>query len=184
MKSVKPGRGPSMMGGVASVFAVVFGIIWMGGAASMGAPGFFLLFGVAFIGIGVVNAVYSFKNAAGENRYSAYDIVDSDEEPDPLDERFGRQPDNAVPPQAGETGKLAYCPYCGAKLGARYGFHHEYADCENCGTVNANTNAAGNILDRRNDKKIMLYTPYRRVKRICDRRAEPLNAAVDTAGLW
>ena len=67
MKSVKPGRGPSMMGGVASVFAVVFGIIWMCGAASMGAPGFFLLFGVAFIGIGVVNAVYSFKNAAGEN---------------------------------------------------------------------------------------------------------------------
>ena len=54
MKSVKPGRGPSMMGGVASVFAVVFGIIWMCGAASMGAPGFFLLFGVAFIGIGVV----------------------------------------------------------------------------------------------------------------------------------
>ena len=77
-----------------------------------------------------------------------------------------------------------YCNHCGAKLGARYGFHHEYADCENCGTVNANTNAAGNILDRRNDKKIMLYTPYRRVKRICDRRAEPLNAAVDTAGLW
>ena len=77
-----------------------------------------------------------------------------------------------------------YCNHCGAKLGARYGFHHEYADCENCGTVNANTNAAGNILDRRNDKKIMLYTPYRRVKQICDRRAEPLNAAVDTAGLW
>lgn len=77
-----------------------------------------------------------------------------------------------------------YCNHCGAKLGSRYGFHHEYADCENCGTVNANTNAAGNILDRRNDKKIMLYTPYRRVKWICDRRAEPLNAAVDTAGLW
>ena len=117
MKSVKPGRGPSMMGGVASVFAVVFGIIWMCGAASMGAPGFFLLFGVAFIGIGVVNAVYSFKNAAGENRYSAYDIVDSD----------GRQPDNVVPPQAGETGKLAYCPYCGAKLGEGFSF------CGKCG---------------------------------------------------
>lgn len=127
MKSVKPGRGPSMMGGVASVFAVAFGIIWMCGAASMGAPGFFLLFGVAFIGIGVVNAVYSFKNAAGENRYSAYDIVDSDEEPDPLDERFGRQPDNAAPPQAGETGKLAYCPYCGAKLGEGFSF------CGKCG---------------------------------------------------
>ena len=111
MKSVKPGRGPSMMGGVASVFAVVFGIIWMCGAASIGAPGFFLLFGVAFIGIGVVNA----------------DIVDSDEEPDPLDERFGRQPDNAAPPQAGEAGAFAYCPYCGAKLGEGFSF------CGKCG---------------------------------------------------
>lgn len=116
MKSVKPGRGPSMMGGVASVFAVVFGIIWMCGAASMGAPGFFLLFGVAFIGIGVVNAVYSFKNAAGENRYSAYDIVDSDEEPDPLDERFGRQPDNAAPPQAG-NGEACLLPLLRGKAG-------------------------------------------------------------------
>ena len=115
-----------MMGGVASVFAVVFGIIWMCGAASIGAPGFFLLFGVAFIGIGVVNAVYSFKNATGENRYSDFDIVDSSEEPDPLNERFGRQAD-AAPPEAGEAGNFAYCPYCGAKLGEGFTF------CGKCG---------------------------------------------------
>ncbi len=127
MKSVKPGRGPSMMGGIGSIFGIVFGIIWTCGAASIGAPGFFLLFGVAFIGIGVVNAVYSFKNATGENRYSDFDIVDSDEEPDPLDERFGRQPDNEVPPQAGETGTFAYCPYCGARLGEGFAF------CGKCG---------------------------------------------------
>ena len=84
------------------------------------------MFGVAFIGIGVVNAVYSFKNAAGENRYSAYDIVDSDEEPDPLNERFGRQAD-AAPPEAGEAGNFAYCPYCGAKLGEGFTF------CGKCG---------------------------------------------------
>ena len=125
MKSVKPGRGPSMMGGVASVFAVVFGIIWMCGAASMGAPGFFLLFGVAFIGIGVVNAVYSFKNAAGENRYSAYDIVDSGEEPDPLNERFGRQAEEPAPDVPSDG--FAYCPYCGAKLGEGFSF------CGKCG---------------------------------------------------
>ena len=93
MKSVKPGRGPSMMGGIGSIFGIVFGIIWTCGAASIGAPGFFLLFGVAFIGIGVVNAVYSFKNASGDNRYSAFDIVDSDEEPDPLNVRFGSRSD-------------------------------------------------------------------------------------------
>ena len=127
MKSVKPGRGPSMMGGVASVFAVVFGIIWMCGAASMGAPGFFLLFGVAFIGIGVVNAVYSFKNATGENRYSDFDIVDSDEEPDPLNERFGSRSDPEPEVQTGEQGKFAYCPYCGARLG------EDFAFCGTCG---------------------------------------------------
>ena len=109
MKSVKPGRGPSMMGGIGSIFAAVFGLIWTCGAASMGAPGFFLLFGVVFIGIGVVNAVYSFKNATGENRYSDFDIVDSHEEPDPLNERFGRQPD-AAPPEAGEAGAVCLLP--------------------------------------------------------------------------
>ena len=116
-----------MMGGVASVFAVVFGIIWMCGAASMGAPGFFLLFGVAFIGIGVVNAVYSFKNATGENRYSDFDIVDSDEEPDPLNERFGSRSDPEPEVQTGEQGKFAYCPYCGARLG------EDFAFCGKCG---------------------------------------------------
>ena len=38
MKSIKPGRGPSMMGAVGAAFAVVFGIIWTMAAASMGAP--------------------------------------------------------------------------------------------------------------------------------------------------
>ena len=125
MKSVKPGRGPSMMGGIGSIFAAVFGLIWTCGAASMGAPGFFLLFGVVFIGIGVVNAVYSFKNAAGENRYSAYDIVDSSEEPDPLDERFGRQAEESAPDVPSDG--FAYCPYCGAKLGEGFTF------CGKCG---------------------------------------------------
>lgn len=71
-----------------------------------------------------------------------------------------------------------YCSICGSKLGPRYGKHHELADCEICGTVNANTNAAGNILARRNDKIIMQYTPYSRVKEICEERAAALNAAV------
>ena len=127
MKSIKPGRGPSMMGGIGSIFGIVFGIIWTCGAASIGAPGFFLLFGVAFIGIGVVNAVYSFKNATGENRYSDFDIVDSDEEPDPLNERFGSRSDPEPEVQTGEPGKFAYCPYCGARLG------EDFAFCGTCG---------------------------------------------------
>ena len=77
-----------------------------------------------------------------------------------------------------------YCSICGSKLGPRYGKRHELADCEICGKVNANTNAAGNVLARRNDKKIMQYTPYRKVKEICEGRAAALNAAVDTSNMW
>lgn len=69
MRSVKPGRGPSMMGGIGAVIAIVFGVVWTLSAAQMGAPGFFPLFGVLFILVGVVQAVYNFKNAGSKNRF-------------------------------------------------------------------------------------------------------------------
>ena len=124
MKSVKPGRGPSAMGAAGSVIAVIFGIFWTITAASMGAPGFFPLFGVLFVIMGIVQAVYNFKNATGENRYSSFDIVEDGEEPDPLDQRFGNAPRNV--PQS-DSGDFRFCPYCGAKLGA------EFAYCGKCG---------------------------------------------------
>lgn len=77
MKSVKPGRGPSAMGAVGALFAAIFGVIWTAAAASMGAPPFFCLFGVVFVIIGIIQAIYNFKNATGKNRYSEFDIVDS-----------------------------------------------------------------------------------------------------------
>ena len=45
MKHIKPGRGPSAMGALGSVIAVVFGIFWTVSAASMGAPISFSIFG-------------------------------------------------------------------------------------------------------------------------------------------
>ncbi len=86
MKSIKPGRGPSMMGGLGSIFAGVFGVIWTMAAVQMGA-GIFALFGVVFILFAVLQAVYQFKNATGENRYSEFDITEDGEEPDPLEKR-------------------------------------------------------------------------------------------------
>ena len=106
MKSVKPGRGPSAMG-------------------ALGAPIFFPIFGVLFIIIGIVQAVYHFKNATGENRYSAFDIVDSAEEPDPLDRRFA--PDRDPEERLDESGDFRVCPYCGARLGSGFTF------CGKCG---------------------------------------------------
>ena len=45
MKSVKPGRGPSMMGGVMSIFMGLFGLLWTILVASSGG-GIFALSGV------------------------------------------------------------------------------------------------------------------------------------------
>lgn len=127
MKSVKPGRGPSAMGAMGSVIAVVFGIFWTIMAASMGAPVFFPIFGVLFIIIGVAQAIYHFKNATGENRYSAFDIVDSAEEPDPWDQRFGPDRGTEDQPDGTESGDFRFCPYCGARLGSGFTF------CGKCG---------------------------------------------------
>lgn len=137
MKSIKPGRGPSMMGTVGSICAALFGVIWTLAAASMGAPFFFPLFGLIFIGLGISSAVYNFKNATGENRYSSFDIVDEHEEPDPLNQRFGSTYDGyyeepSTP--ATDDGDLSFCPYCGAKLG------EDFAFCGKCGRQLPETN--------------------------------------------
>ena len=124
MKSIKPGRGPSFMAGIGSVGAAVFGIIWTIAAASMGAPTFFCLFGVVFVIIGIAQAAYNFKNAAGKNRFSTFDITDESEEPDPLNQRFG-EPQIEHIDNTGENGN--FCPYCGSKVNSDYEF------CRNCG---------------------------------------------------
>ena len=120
MKSVKPGRGPSAMGAFGSVVGVVFGVIWTGAVASVGAPPFFLAFGVLFIIVGIVQALYNYKNATGENRFSEFDITEDGEEPDPLDRRAPEAPE---PPD----GTYRFCPYCGAKSGEGFVY------CARCG---------------------------------------------------
>ena len=123
MRSVKPGRGPSMMGGIGAVIAIVFGIVWTLSAAQMGAPGFFPLFGVLFILVGVVQAVYNFKNAGSKNRFSAFDITEEGEEPDPLNGRFG----SASAPTDARSAETHFCPYCGAPV------QNDFAFCRKCG---------------------------------------------------
>ena len=108
MKSVKPGRGPSAMGAVGALFAAIFGVV--------------------FVIIGIIQAIYNFKNATGKNRYSEFDIVDSREEPDPLAQRLGlEQEDTAPNGSEADSGDFRYCPYCGARLGDGFTF------CGKCG---------------------------------------------------
>lgn len=137
MKSIKPGRGPSMMGAIVGIAIAVFGILWTIGAADMtsGMDGsmyagemgmgaidvIFPLFGIVFVIIAIAGAVYHFKNATGKNRYSDYDIVDGDEEPDPLNKRFGPNGSDD------ENNRISFCPYCGNRTEN----DHEY--CNRCG---------------------------------------------------
>lgn len=148
MKSIKPGRGPSMMGAFGSAAAALFGVFWTLSALSMGAPIFFALFGVVFVALGIGQAVYNFKNATSQNRYSTFDITDGNEEPDPLNRRFGGNQvdqeagayEQAEPMQAGTESaaaasseqpqhhtNAAFCPYCGAAVDDGFSF------CPKCG---------------------------------------------------
>ncbi len=124
MKSIKPGRGPSFLEGISLIGVALFGIFWtiltIAGGAWFMAP-----FGLIFTGIAVVRAIYNFKNATGKNRYSSFDITESGEEPDPLNERFGA--DYQAEEKRETDFENRFCPYCGAKLGTGFEF------CSNCG---------------------------------------------------
>lgn len=122
MKSIKPGRGPSMMGGVVGIFMIGFGTLWTVIAAR--ASGIFAIFGVLWTGIAIAMTVYNFKNATEKNRYSAYDITESNEEPDPLNERFGN-PQATAEKQNDVNSK--FCPYCGTPVAGDYKY------CNSCG---------------------------------------------------
>ena len=122
MKSIKPGRGPSFMGGVMGIAGSLFGVFWTVMAIAGGAW-FMAPFGLIFIGVAVYNTIYNFKNATGKNRYSEYDIVDESEEPDPWDEKFG----NIRKEEKVSVTAAKYCPYCGEKAEKDYKF------CSSCG---------------------------------------------------
>ena len=122
MKSIKPGRGPSMLGGIVGIAMIGFGILWTILASRV--SGIFALFGVIWTGIAIAITVYNFKNATGKNRYSAFDITDGNEEPDPLNMRFGA-PQNAHTQTTDFDNK--FCPYCGAAVDGDFKY------CNNCG---------------------------------------------------
>lgn len=116
MRSIKPGRGPSMMGGVMAVFVGLFGIGWTFAAAMMDAPVFFPIVGVGFAIMAGVQASYHFKNASSKNRYSVYDITEDGEESDPIHERFGTQQSQPMNNSVSDRSEYAFCPYCGNAL--------------------------------------------------------------------
>ena len=132
MKSIKRGRGPSMMSGISSIFVAIFGVIWfvlacsMSGMAGGGIFSVFPLFGVVFIGMAIVSAVYNFKNATNQNRYSEFDITEDGEEVDPLQKHFGKTDFSQTKTISNEK-QGAFCPYCGTKT------KEDHVFCNKCG---------------------------------------------------
>lgn len=64
-----------------------------------------------------------------------------------------------------------YCSKCYNKL-TRYGEHNEKCKCLVCGEMDANINAAKNILQRANMPEITLYTKHSKVKEIIESKCQ------------
>lgn len=126
MKSIKPGRGPSKLSAIGYTAAAVFGVMWCIIAGSMGA-GMMIPFGVFFIIFAICGAVYSYKNATSDNRYSIVDIVDESEESDPLNQKYGKKHSSNQTPDKKKGNSVAFCPYCGVKVELAFDF------CPSCG---------------------------------------------------
>ena len=123
-----------MMGGFGSLFITMFGVLWtilaFGLVSSAPFPinVIFPLFGVCFVLFGIAQTVFHFKNATQENRYSSFDVVDGEDEPDPLNVRFGKKADRPAAAQP-KTRRIegSFCPYCRADLQPDFEF------CPKCG---------------------------------------------------
>ena len=121
-----------MMEGVVGLLVAGVGVVWTFAAVAMGA-GFMAIFGVAFIAIALVNAFGGFYSATAKNRPSIVDIVDGEEEPDPLAARFAAD-DDADSSFSGDEARTPgsapvsrFCPYCGQ------GAAPEHRFCARCG---------------------------------------------------
>lgn len=134
MKSIKPGRGPSGMSFIGSIIAIIFGLFWTIMAARItsqaGMMGsIFPLFGILFIIVGIIQAVYHYKNATGKDRYSLFDITEAGEEGDPAEQWIKKETgcaDERKQQRFGRT-EASFCPYCGTKLKT------DYVYCPKCG---------------------------------------------------
>ena len=126
MIHIKQGRGPSAMGVVSGIIAVVVGVVWTIGTIHLfkteasDAPLllkiFFPLVGVVFIIIGITSIVYNAFNAAAKERLSLIDITSSTEEPDLLNKlvhgKTAASPDpaNSAPAMESPAGRIHATP--------------------------------------------------------------------------
>ena len=116
---------------VVGIAVAGFGVFWTIMAASMGAPGFFVLFGVVFVLIAIGGVVYNFHNATHKNRISTFDITTQNEESNPIAQAMGHAPHPSDTGQSGTGSPRKYeggfCPFCGEKANSEFDY------CPKCG---------------------------------------------------
>jgi hypothetical protein len=139
MYSVKPGRGPSLLGafGSAGVAVVALGMLVVGNAVmSRDAGGAVAAFRIVWtlgtfviFAMAAVGAVYNFVNFRNRNRMSTLDVTTGQEESDPIATMLGhdRAAGKARTPGAQRHIEGDFCPYCGARLEKDFEF------CPKCG---------------------------------------------------
>ncbi len=137
MYSVKPGRGPSLIGAILSlIIGVPFVLFWIGGAHKAGAPGFFVFFGVIMLVAIVITALLGLYNATARDRISEFDVTTNTEENDPFDS-LAPPPPPPAHAQAAQASAKRFCPYCGESLAQDFRF------CPGCGKAHPGS-ASGN----------------------------------------
>ena len=134
MHGVKPGRGPSLIGGIGGIIFIILGVAMFATAASKGAPSLFLFFLGGILLVALIGTIYSFWAATTKNRPSTFDITHDDEEIDPIARALGHGPkaDSASQQEPQEERKPRrfagdFCPFCGKKIEGDFDF------CPHCG---------------------------------------------------
>ncbi len=124
MKSIKPGRGPSLLSGIATLIGIAV-IIFFATIAIKMRQTFFLIIAGLFLLVYICFAIYHFSNAIKKNRRSILDLEEdkeansfSDEPKEPSTLLNGKPVDGITP---------RYCPYCGNEA------ESDFLYCRFCG---------------------------------------------------
>lgn len=127
MYSIKPGRGPSLMGALGGIVVAIFSIAISVIAASEGGPSIFIFFPATFAIFAIIGVIYNFYNATQKDRMSTLDITTDGEESDPVAQAMGHAPTARHAEGNGRQLAGNFCPFCGSSVSAQFKF------CPQCG---------------------------------------------------
>ncbi len=133
MKSMKGGRGPSIIRAVALFGIAALAMVALGQSGTPGSVAYAgvkyertSLLLVIFILMAVCGGIWFLYRAFAQNRPSETDVTGADEEPDPLN-RYSRGEDDAESAEEAAAAGSRYCPNCGRAVQEDANF------CSHCG---------------------------------------------------